>query len=134
MAKTKFYSHWRSMFDRTSPNYVDASAYVGITVSKRWSKFENFYKDMYDNFKIHELKHGGRNTTLERIDVYKGYNKNNCTWATQKEQSRNKKNTVRIMYNNELVPLITLCERFQKKYNAVYYKIKKGKTIENALL
>ena len=37
--------------------------------------------------------------TLERDDVNIGYNKNNCRWATTREQGRNKTNTVYIMLN-----------------------------------
>lgn len=52
----------------------------GITVCKRWHKYENFVKDM-----------GERPTgkSLERINNSLGYSPANCKWATTAEQARN---------------------------------------------
>ncbi len=44
------------------------------------------------------------NTTLDRIDGTKGYYRENCRWASNKEQILNRKNTVFITYGGE-----TLC-------------------------
>ena len=47
-------------------------------------KFENFYKDMGDR---------PTGLTLERNDPNGNYELGNCTWATRKIQSRNKRST-----------------------------------------
>jgi len=91
LSKTKFYKRWRSMFDRCSPKYICAKDYVGIKVCKGWSKFTSFYKDMHESYLVHKSLHGERQTTLDRINPYKGYSKKNCRWATFSEQTKNTK-------------------------------------------
>jgi hypothetical protein len=54
----------------------------GIKVCERWQSFENFLVDMG------ECPPG---MMLERQHNDKGYYKDNCTWATRKEQNRNKR-------------------------------------------
>jgi len=66
----------------------------GITICDCWlESFENFYRDM-----------GPRPTNkhqIERINNNDGYYKENCKWATPKEESRNKRNNIWITYKNE---------------------------------
>ena len=133
MSNTKFYRHWRSMFNRMSEKYINAKSYKNIKICRRWNKFENFRDDMYDLYIIHRNKNGDRNTTLDRINVYGGYNKNNCHWATTKEQALNKKNTFKVIYNNQEIPLLKLCNQLNKNYLSIYHRIKNGKTLEEAL-
>ena len=54
----------------------------GITVCKRWLKFENFLADMGDR---------PRGLTLDRKNNDKGYYKRNCHWATYEQQAANKR-------------------------------------------
>lgn len=55
----------------------------GITVCKRWKKFENFLKDMG---KKPTPKH-----SIDRVNNDKGYYPKNCRWATAKEQRANQR-------------------------------------------
>ena len=48
---------------------------------KEWANFNNFYKDMGER---------PPNTTLDRINNDGNYCKENCRWATNLEQARNK--------------------------------------------
>ncbi len=54
----------------------------GITMCRRWLKFENFYADM-----------GSRpyGKSLDRINNNKGYSPANCRWATHTVQMRNRR-------------------------------------------
>lgn len=89
MSKTRFYKCWRGMITRCTANtgtHYKNYKQRGIIFEKSWRSFENFYKDMNESYK--------EGLTLDRIDNDKGYSKENCRWATIKEQQKNKQNTV----------------------------------------
>lgn len=94
MTDTRFYNIWCGIKVRCltkghhSYKYYGAS---GIKISKRWLSFENFKKDMFDEYLKHVDMHGEKNTTIDRINPYGDYTKNNCRWATHKIQASNKK-------------------------------------------
>jgi hypothetical protein len=80
MTDTPEWTAWNSMVQRcTCKTHAAWGDYGGrgITVCKRWLKFENFFKDM-----------GPRpaGTTLDRKNNARGYSPANCRWATWEEQ------------------------------------------------
>ena len=105
LSKTQTYRSWINMKSRcTNPNKTRYSDYGGrgISVCKRWMKFENFYEDI-----------GKRpsNTSLERTDNNGNYEPGNCRWATPTEQQRNK----RIQKNNNTgISGVSWCKKSQK--------------------
>lgn len=78
---SKEYTAWIHMKDRcyniTNRQYKDYGG-RGITVCERWQSFSNFYEDMG--------KKPSKELSLERVDNNKGYNPDNCKWATASEQ------------------------------------------------
>lgn len=96
MRHTRIYATWKNMKIRCSNEKCEMYHLYGgrgIKFCDKWLKFEGFYEDMKDGYND-ELQ-------LDRIDVNGNYCKENCRWATRKENANNKRNTVYITYNNE---------------------------------
>lgn len=100
----------------------------GITICDEWDKdFSVFYDWSMENGYDDTL-------TIERIDVNKGYNPDNCKWVTLEDQAANKQNTVWVDYHGERVQLSVICRELNVKYNMAYYRIfDMGMTADEAL-
>lgn len=71
----------------------------GIEICEEWRSFEAF-AEWADKSGYAE------GLTIERKDVNEGYCPQNCCWITQKEQTRNKRNTVYITAQGETKTLL----------------------------
>jgi hypothetical protein len=91
MKKTAEYNTWRAMRSRcNNPNRPEYKNYGGrgISVCSEWNEsFERFFSDMG--------KKPSANHSLERINNDLGYFKENCKWATAKEQANNRRKGVK---------------------------------------
>ena len=88
-SRTKTYNSWNKMRERCKPNFYLSQNYYdrGIIVEDpRWHEYPNFLEDMGER---------PEGLTLDRIDNDRGYCKDNCRWATRKEQQSNRRNTRR---------------------------------------
>ncbi len=125
----RFYHIWSSMIGRcNNKNHQSYKHYGarGIKVSKDWLKYENFESDMYEDYVYRWEKYGfdRKMTSLDRIDNDKGYSKENCRWATQSEQCRNKRpSRLGAVLPNSI---LQKCLQSGVKYETVRARIKRG--------
>lgn len=108
---------WLHMKRRcTNPADADKKAYSGVKFSPEWRSFERFIADM-------GLPADGM--SLDRIDPHGNYCKENCRWATRKQQNSNKRRHRYIEHNGERklmwqwaedlgMPLQTIRNRFYR--------------------
>lgn len=88
----------------------------GITICDKWRySFEAFLEDMgeapYESFKI------------ERVNNSLGYEPGNCEWKPMKPNVRNRRITLKVIFNGEERVLGELCETEGVPYMSVYQRI-----------
>ena len=126
MEGSREYSSWVAMKSRCLDENNDKfSRYGGrgVTVSRRWMRFENFFRDM------------GRRPagmTLERKDNSKGYCKSNCRWATAKEQARNRRSNKAISFRGNEYVMSELAEKLGMSSDTLGGRLSRGWSIERA--
>ena len=90
------YNSWYAMKQRcnnlNNKQYKDYGG-RGITYPNQWESFIGFFEDMGLTHKI--------DFTLDRTDNNKGYSKENCRWATRKEQNLNKRSNHILVYRGK---------------------------------
>jgi hypothetical protein len=128
MARTPEYHAWQALRQRCEiPNHQEFKSYGGrgITVCNRWQSFENFIADM-----------GLRPTSkhsIERKDNDRGYEPDNCVWATFKEQSDNKQQSRRLTFEGRTQSLTRWAEEKGMKPCTLNSRLLDGWTLHDAL-
>lgn len=128
MCKTSEYNIWAGMVARcNNPNKHNYYKYGGrgITVCKRWLKFENFYKDMGPR---PTLKH-----EIDRKDNNKGYFPGNCRWATRSENNRNTRHNHLLTYKGETKCIAAWSEETGIHEGTLRTRIRKGWSPERVI-
>jgi hypothetical protein len=81
MTQTTTYKKWVGMNARVrNTSRIKNKCYIGVSICKRWAKFENFLADMGEP---------PTGYSLDRVDNTKGYSPTNCRWVPLAEQARN---------------------------------------------
>lgn len=129
LSLTPEYKAWRSMLERcTDENHRFYQYYGGrgIGVSKEWMSLEQFFADMGPKpSKYHEL---------DRIDNNKGYSKENCRWATKKQNTRNRRCNALVSLNGREVTIAEAAEKTGLNYTTIYFRSReRGLTQETGL-
>lgn len=127
MTTTRAFGAWNSMIQRcTNPNvksYKDYGA-RGISVCKEWaSSFTSFYSYMGER---------PEGMSIDRINNDKGYSPDNCRWATNDAQARNKRNTrlnevavkaIRFVYEHEGRRILDIARAYNISYSAINHVV-----------
>lgn len=125
MSFTKEYHSWMGMKKRCYGNDPRYSTYrdKGITICQEWLEdFANFYADMGN---APTSKH-----TIDRKDNSKGYYKENCRWATSKEQNRNYSLNRLVTFNGKTQCVTEWAEETGISRHLIYHRLDKGWPIE----
>jgi hypothetical protein len=123
------YKTWQSIkarcYDPRSQSYPRYGA-VGIKMCDRWlNSFAAFAADM-----------GPRPTpkhTIDRIDNARGYEPNNCRWATMQEQQMNRRNNRWITAHGETLSIKQWERKLGIDHGVIADRIRRGYPLELAL-
>ena len=125
LTNTRIWRTWSAMkfraMDETDRNYGGR----GIGICKEWETFSNFYEDM---------RHGYQDDlTIERVDVNKGYCKENCTWVTPMAQQANKRTNRNLLFGGQMYHLAELCRRTGLTKSRLKSRLDAGMSPEEAV-
>ena len=116
------YHSYYSMLSRChSPSHKSYSRYGGrgIRVCESWrNSFMKFLEDMGPK--------PSRKYTIERIDNNRGYEPDNCRWATISEQQRNTNRTRWITADGETLTVSEWAERLGVKRSVIHSRLGTG--------
>lgn len=104
----------------------DYPRYGGAGIKFLWPDYESFKLDMYEDYLQHRLENGNFNTTIERFDNSGHYCKENCRWATWKEQARNKSQNKFLTYKGETLCLADWANRLGCDRAVINYRVRAG--------
>ena len=122
------YYCWASMLSRCrNPKNKMFHHYGGrgIKVCARWHDFQNFYADMGEK---------PEGLSIDRWPNNDGdYEPSNCRWATNSQQTRNRRVTLMVEYEGRVMPIVDLAEKFGLSRKLVQARIKRGLSPEEAV-
>ena len=117
MSNTRFYRIYKWIETRTTKKWY--KNYSDRWIKNEWESFEDFYKDMYSTYKEW--------LTIDRINNDWNYCKENCRWATYKEQWNNTRANLYLEYQWRTQSLRLWCDELWLKYQRIRDRIKKYK-------
>ena len=124
----RLYPTWQSMLQRclnkTHPSFHHYGG-RGITVCERWKKFRSFLDDMLDTY--------AEGLSIDRIDNNQGYSKENCRWATPKEQSNNQRKNKVLSYDGKSMTISQWSEHLNIPRKTISERLKRGWSVAEAL-
>ena len=117
---TRVYGVWSQMKARCenprNPAYRNYGE-RGIKVCDAWSDAAVFFADMGEP---------PEGFTLERIDNDKGYQPDNCCWASRADQTKNRRNVLVIEINGVSRPMFEVAEENGISRKTAWFRVQKG--------
>lgn len=120
-SKKQIYKIWSGMLARcTNENNPCWDHYGGrgIKVCDSWLCFNNFFADMGDVPFV--------GASIDRTNNDLGYSKDNCRWATQKEQANNTRQNVFIEVNGVTKTVAQWADKCNLAYKTLSNRVKAG--------
>lgn len=124
----RLYTMWATMRQRCeqpSSNRYYIYGARGIKVCDRWQNFANFLEDMGSTFK--------EGLSIERKDNNGNYCKENCVWATRKQQARNMSTNRYLTFNGKTMILADWAKELCISHAAIIRRIDAGWSLADAL-
>lgn len=126
--KSKLFKAWGGMFERCTNVRHKQYAYYGgrgISVCDRWSSYSNFIEDMgFPTSSDH---------SLERVNVDLNYSPDNCVWATDKMQQRNKRSNILLTANGKTQCVGAWAEETGIGWGTLRSRMKRGLSGEDVI-
>ena len=127
--KDRIYKIWQSMRNRcynTNSELYRLWGGRGITICEEWKDFEVF--------RAWAISHGySDDLSIDRIDNNGNYSPDNCRWATDIQQSNNRRDNVRITVGDETHTIAEWSYITGIPRDRLYKRIKYGMTGERFL-
>ena len=126
-AGTKIYKIYKSIKNRCGNSKDNAySSYGGRGIKNLWTTFEDFYRDMGD---VPTPLH-----SIDRINNDGNYCKENCRWATRKEQCNNRRSNVPIEFRGRTQNMKQWAEEIGISHKLLWDRIRNAKwSVEKSL-
>lgn len=125
--KSPLYSVWSDMRQRCrNPRYPQWKDYGGrgITICPTWDDYKQFAADMGERPAGH---------TLDRIDNDGPYSKENCRWASRKDQARNQRVTRTVLIEGLRYCAADLADLSGLKTDTIVQRAAQGLTYEQVV-
>jgi len=119
---------WKNMRGRCNdpgnPSYPRYGG-RGVKVCARWSEFQPFFDDMGAR--------PSKRASIDRKDNDGDYTPENCHWASQKEQARNRRTSTAIEFRGQTRTVAEIADITHVPSNILYSRIYLGWDIERAV-